>query len=397
MSRATLTLVVVLLATAGCGRFAFDPLTPGGDDDDGDGGVRDGQGDGGAPAGWWDGDWHNRMKIHLGDPGQVLQDVPVLVALDSSRFDNSGADPTGRDLRFVDADGATLLAYEIERWNANAVSDVWVRVPQIDVGTNDFIWLYWGNPAAAASANPGGTWAGYALAWHLDEDPSGTAPQIDDSTANSNVGTTTGGIPANAQAAGKVGGAIAFDGTDDFITGPGSASLRSVGDITISMWVFRQAAARREWLCDFSTPASEQEGNNHLYELTFDGSNNIALEWEYNAGSDDGTQSTAPLASPINQWTFISVTRTVGTNEVRFYENGALLGAPVSYTNDPTGGATGSFWFAGMVDNTSSKLPFQGRIDEVRVESRSRDPAWIATQYRSMLDTFLTYGPTETY
>jgi hypothetical protein len=397
MKRATLILLAVLLATAGCGRFAFEPLTPGDDDDDGDGGVGDGpRDDGSAPAGWWDGDWHYRMKLSFGDPGQPLQVVPIMVALDGVRFRYANARPAGEDIRFVDADNATVLPYEIERWNAAGDSYLWVQVPQIDQGTGDFIWLYYGNPSAAAAQAPA-VWSGYSLAWHLDDNPAGTAPQISDSTANANQGTAAGGIPANAQGAGKVVGAITFDGADDWIAGPGTTTLRAVGDVTLSMWVFRTVAARDEWLCDFSTPMSEQEGNNHLYELSFDSSNNIELQWEYNAGTDEAAQSTTPLTAPINQWTFITVTRSVAANEVRFYQNGALLGAPVSYTNDPTGGTTGSFWFGGMLDTTSSKQPFQGRFDEVRVEARSRGPAWIATQYKSMSDTYVTYGAAETY
>ena len=403
MKRVTRTLLAVSLATAGCGRFAFDSLTPGGGDGDGgigDGRVGDGQrsDDAAPPAGWWDGDWHHRIKIMLGDPSQALLNVPLLVSLDASRINYSFTGANGRDLRFIDADGSTVLSYEIEKWNTAGDSILWVRVPQIDTGvTGDHIWLYYGNPSALAAQDSATLWSGYSLAWHLDEDPSAAAPQFSDRTANSNNGTTAGGIPANAQAAGKVGGAIAFDGADDWITGAGTASLRNIGDVTISMWVFRTAASRAEWLCDFSTPASEQEGNNHLYELSFDSSNNVALQWEFNAGSDEAAQSTVSLASAINQWTYITVVRSSTTNQVRFFENGAPLGGIVSYTNDPTGGTTGSFWFGGLPDNTSSKLPFLGRLDEVRIEPAVRSPAWIATQYRSMIDGFLTYGADETY
>jgi hypothetical protein len=322
----------------------------------------------------------------------------LLVHLGPARINYSKTAVGGADLRFVDADGVTVLPYEIDQWQSGGTSYVWVRVPLIDAGGGaDHIWLYYGNATATAAPNSGVLWTGYPLAWHLDENPAAPAPQIQDSSASNYDGSAVGAMPAAAQSPGKIGGALTFDGTDDWITGPNVASLRVIGDITIIVWMNRQVASRAQWLCDFGTPASEQEGNNHLYELTLDSSNNIEFEWEYSAGNDELAQSTQALTTGLSQWTMIAVTRDVAANEVRFYENGSPLGNPVAFGNDPTGGATGSFYFAGMLDGTSSKQPFIGRLDEFRLEPRVRSATWIATQYRSMVDSFLSYGAPENY
>jgi len=390
MNRALATLAVVLLA-AGCGRLQFDPIDLDGDAAGSRGDGDDGTGDGAPPPpGWWDPAWHSRIKLDLSDPGGTLLNVPVLVRLDPSRIDYTRTAASGVDVRFIDADNTTVLAYEIEQWAPPGASVLWVRVPQIDTGIPDHIWLYYENPTAPDGANASALWAGYGLAWHLDDDPAAAAPQIGDSSANSNEGTALGGMTAAAQGAGEIAGSLAFDGNDDWIVGPAATSLRLTGDITIIAWVFRTAASRAEWIC-------EQEGNNHLYELTLDATNHIQLEWEFNGGSDEGVQSSLPLASGIGQWTMVAVVRDTTGKVTRFYENGLPLGTARTFTNDPTGGTTGSFWFAGMMDSTTSKLPFIGRLDEIRIEARGRSDTWIATQFRSMVDNYLGYGAPERY
>ena len=82
------------------------------------------------------------------------------------------ASPTGGDLRFTDASGSSVIPHEIDEWNTNAVSSVWVNVPQIS-GPGDYIWAYWGNPLATnppAWTTNGSVWsANHDLVWHLKE------------------------------------------------------------------------------------------------------------------------------------------------------------------------------------------------------------------------------------
>ena len=115
---------------------------------------------------WWDINWLRRRQLTLDNASsaQALVDFPVLVRLDPSRIDYAAMAPDGSDLRFVDADHSTLLDHEIEAWNPGGESIVWVRVPQIDAASaNDFVWMYYGSPAAADLQNPAGVWQnGYA-------------------------------------------------------------------------------------------------------------------------------------------------------------------------------------------------------------------------------------------
>src|SRR5262245_31987300 len=71
--------------------------------------------------------------------------------------------------------------------------------------------------------------------WQLDEN-SGTATA--DTTANRNDGTLTNGP---IWAPGYIGNALSFDGVNDYVQVPNSASLGITTDITLAAWVKRAA------------------------------------------------------------------------------------------------------------------------------------------------------------
>jgi hypothetical protein len=139
--------------------------------------------------------WNRRARLTLNATGiaEPLIGVPILVRLNAealgSYYSQVGAD--GVDLLFVDADGVTELPFEIESWDAAGDSWVWVRVPVVDPGATDFIWLYFGNPTTASRANPTAVWDDHHVAvWHLAEDAegAGTAGLYRDSTRHGHVG-----------------------------------------------------------------------------------------------------------------------------------------------------------------------------------------------------------------
>ncbi len=124
---------------------------------------------------WWDANWQNRRKITFDNTasGGNLTDFPVLVSLSSpANIDYAKTMDQGEDLRVLDADGTTVLKYEIEKWNEAGTSTVWVKVPQINSGVNtDYIWMYYNNPGETDAQDAANVWSnGYAGAWHLDED-----------------------------------------------------------------------------------------------------------------------------------------------------------------------------------------------------------------------------------
>jgi len=116
-------------------------------------------------------------KMKLSFPGynqaETLTNFPALVVLGPWLATNGFAysqvaSPNGWDLLFLDATGTQELNYEIESWNSNGNSYVWVQLPQLTTST--FIWACWGDTNRAGVPAPyltnGAVWAnGYVGVW----------------------------------------------------------------------------------------------------------------------------------------------------------------------------------------------------------------------------------------
>ncbi|MBN1674843.1 MAG: DUF2341 domain-containing protein, partial [Kiritimatiellae bacterium] len=127
--------------------------------------------------------------------GGTLTNFPVLVRLGAHVAGFSYGDfasAEGHDLLFTDAGATRALPYEIEAWDTNGESCVWVRVPAL-ASSNNFIRAFWGNAAVADEPLAGLTgppvWAnGFAGVWHLGE-------TLADSSAYGNDGENGGTAP----------------------------------------------------------------------------------------------------------------------------------------------------------------------------------------------------------
>ena len=387
MRFAPLLLALAAAVTAGC-RHGFEQLV------DAAGGGPGGSGSDGAitcTSGCDSGTGARRIKLSITNPAaEALLDFPMLVRLNASRIDYADTQDAGQDLRFVDADG-TALAHEIERWDEQGTSEVWVRVPRVEPSTTtDYFWLYYRDPAASDGQNRMAVWtAAYALVYHFEEDPSGAAPQVLDSTSFSNHGTSAGSMAANALIAGPIGRALAFDGNNDWLSAANDPSIELSAEVSIT-WFARRSGNATQYVCDMESPGSEAESDNHLYELYFESDNSLTMEWEFGGGNNAIVSSTAPTATAPGVWSHYAATRDVTANQVRFYENGGAVGAAVSYGTDPSGGTQSTFWLAGHTN--SSKNPLAGAIDEFRLARAVRSPAWIRAEYLAATDTMLAYG-----
>jgi len=104
------------------------------------------------------------------------------------------ASTNGYDLRFSDSAVTREINYEIEKWDTNGTSFVWVQVPTLAANT-DYIWAYWGNPTQtnqqAYTAN-GATWSeGYQAVYHMCQ------ANAQDSTSNKNHAVSSGNTNVN--------------------------------------------------------------------------------------------------------------------------------------------------------------------------------------------------------
>ena len=131
-----------------------------------------------AKAPWWDVKWPSRKKITIdtSDKGSLIKDPigtsPVLVRLHDGDFNFMGAKEDGSDLRFVAADGKTVLKHHVEKWDGILnEAYVWVSVPDLKPAAENTVWLYYGNQTDAVKAEDAkGTYdANTILVYHFGD------------------------------------------------------------------------------------------------------------------------------------------------------------------------------------------------------------------------------------
>ena len=175
---------------------------------------------------------------------ETLTDFPVQIKVSSARnnFDYSACKvANGGDLRFAASDG-TLLASEVDTWNPEGESLVWVKVPSFNKFT--VITAYYGN-ATPDAVTASDVWSnGYVGVWHLNED----AVPLADSSGRA----TSFVLPANTQdrttyaTNGVAGGkSVSFDnayygdGNYNRLVAADAPDLRGLTNFTVECWTYQ--------------------------------------------------------------------------------------------------------------------------------------------------------------
>lgn len=189
---------------------------------------------------WWQKDWTYRKEVTVdttatgvnvsGPIGRTL----VLVRLHSGNFSFADALDNGADIRFVDTDDKTPLAYHIESYDAkNGVATVWVSLPTLNGGEKKQVWLYFGNKSAPVGEDVKGSFdPDYTLVYHFGEGP---GQPTQDKTAN---GNNASNAPAGVEDAAIIGHGGHFVGQGGLAV-PDSPSLAQTagGAFTFSAWI----------------------------------------------------------------------------------------------------------------------------------------------------------------
>lgn len=338
-----------------------------------------------APGAWWDGAWSRRRWIALDNSAgtEGLENFPVPVALDGARA--SGVAASGKDLRFVDAAGA-VLSHEIDEWSAGGTSLVWVRVPKLTAGpARQGFWMYYGNPAAEALP-AAATWAApYAAVWHFG----GSAA---DATAARRQGESHARF-----AAGRLGQAAAFDsGAKEYVKLPNDSNLVSgASAVTVSMWIQHAGVVRDNQ--DIILGVGTASTTGHLSRVSIAVSPQLGFVSEVNP--DEGPYevlTSAGNAAPNGQWHHFAAVIDVTAKTMTVYKDGAQLGT--QYKGKWTAKAfptTASNRITIGCEEDLSKSYFNGMIDELRVQTVARSPAWIATEARALDPSFVSFASPE--
>jgi hypothetical protein len=328
-----------------------------------------------AQGAWWNTSWLYRRKITFDNSAssENLVNFPVLIKLNSSRVNYGQTQNSGQDIRFIDADGSTVLAHEIEKWNESGDSFVWVKVPQINASSNtDYIYLYYGNASASDGQNKTAVWdSNFKMVWHLN-DASG---RLQDASTNNLDSTSEAGITYNAS--GQMSTGLSFNSGYDtsYARRTNNASLRQ-DPFTWELWFKAGSFPTNTWL-------TEMNGDQFSVKVK-DGNK---IETKHDSLTPNYTRSNNTTFSTNTWYYLVTAKYTSGNNRVKVYKNGSLL-YEGGGTNKPSGTLSWGDWNFGYHN-------FGGTLDEIRVSSGTRSANWIAAQYKSMTDVYNTYGSEE--
>lgn len=190
--------------------------------------------------------------------------------------------------------------------------------------------------------------------WPLDNGSGGSAT---DASGNGNTGTLVNGPTWNT---GQIGGAVAFDGSNDGIDIPDTDEFDMQQSFSLAAWIYPTSLPTSGTWKNIITKTNNGTGTAYWLELTY------LLGTPRIEFGHTGTQSTCDYQVPLNAWTHILAVFDDERNQRQFYVNGVLLcseGGVVANLLATDGQVhIGSGW-------TGENWP--GRIDEARIYSRA--------------------------
>lgn len=325
---------------------------------------------------------------------ETLTNFPVLVVLGTNLSGNGFsynqvASPYGWDLVFATTNDYQPLNYEIESWNTNGDSYVWVQVPLLI--SNTMIQAYWGDTnlalTPASSLTNGSVWAnGYVGVWHLGK----TNEPVFDSTKNQttgNISTTYGTCDLGVD--GIAGNGCQFDGGYISVSAadlPGGSSPR-----TLSVW-FKK---------DSDTCASPGQ------EIVGYGDNTVTGDrfglWVGGNGTANLLGVEIQEAGRYFPWTWDSKWHSLAAVLPSGQDD--LSGVKLYYDGVENTSATGSgpintaldeLCFAAIPNyhNGDRTYDFDGALDEIRISDVARSADWLWAENMTIVsnEMFSSYG-----
>ncbi|NLB56316.1 MAG: DUF2341 domain-containing protein, partial [Lentisphaerae bacterium] len=283
--------------------------------------------------------------------------------------------PPYGDLRFVSADDAPL-DFEVESWNVNGLSHVWVKVPELSLSTT--IYALWGKEGVTEPdcTSDGSVWsANFEGVWHLDEQNSGLGAGegiFFDSTGNDNVGYE---YVKTTDKTGFIAGGLVLSGSAEYV----QINNTFANQIwTKSFWFRPVKNTGFQAFCSLGN--TRTDGSPDLYlRLNADKIEVLAVGMGNYASVDSFI---------VDDWHYCVVTRNGQT--LRIYINGTQ-----KYSGTIGAERGKSYLYIGAGANGT----FQGYMDEVRCSSIDRSADWIQASWLNQKtnSNFIEYGDPETY
>ncbi len=334
---------------------------------------------------WFDDAWTYRqtLQVPLASPAATLPNQAVMIRLHASASDAvqinyAQVDSEGDDLRFVDMSG-NLLAYEIESWNPNGYSVVWVKIPQLQSsGNGDRFYMYYGNSGASAGESSDAVWSSqYVGVYHLNQ-------SLQDSTQQELDGNGS----SLTNSGGRISGGQLFNGSNSKLDLGSSSTVDNLFDNggTVSAWIYLMGWGENGFGRIFDkSDATNGDGGFGLQVAQTSGTDGQLL-FEQGFSGTNGRWRTAAGSLSLFQWhhVVLSYDNSSVSNVPTIFIDGVAQTVTVSAT--PTGSrdsdATSSMTVGNRDDATDRT--FFGVIDEVRLSQSMSSAQSVLQEYQNV-------------
>ena len=312
---------------------------------------------------------YKSFKATIDWDGAPAVNVPVLMRISETVITGFNYnDVTASKFEILDADGY-LLPYEIESWNTDGESVVWVLVRDYRDGAT--FTVRYGTSFANTPILSEGVWASYKGVWHMNT----TSPA--DVSLFGNDGTAVG---SPAVATGEIGSAISLPSTSDYVLcGSALANSELESGFTVEGWANPSSVSGKFAMFGKQQFISVRIENGGFVVTTPNVINHNSIS--------------APIVA--GTWFHWAMTFVPGTGGLCFYVNGNLVNTQdASAFKDPSGST--EMWLG----RNEWGEAYLGLLDEMRLSAGIRSANEIAAEYHAMADdgalTFSTVASSDT-
>ena len=318
--------------------------------------------------------------------GNAVADFPLLLKLDATKVPNlyTKVKNAGADLLFTSVDGATEYPFEVDTWNPDGTSLVWVKVPNF---AKDVMFKMWYG-CTAKETNPSSTavWTGYDYVCHVN----GNA---NDSTANAVVGS----LNQTSEAKGR--------DVEDAVIGAGYGTTAAGYGSAIAAWVFKSESTKDRsrvlddpiftmsfWIRYNGTPTAW----NYICGLSGGWTLDVAniAQGGVQMAASSGYKTTFKKEGMFNEATWLKIDAVYNNTTFIFYLNGEPVGNPFVSGSGATIGYHNWLAWGGVQTGNQSTIAFSDAksiaadFDECRVYGSAADPDRVAADYAVAMNDY---------
>src|SRR3989344_3092088 len=193
---------------------------------------------------------------------------------------------------------------------------------------------------------------------------------VEDLSGQNNRGQLMNMSTSTARVKGKIGQALSFDGSNDFVVNDAS----NIPKVTISAWInIPNYPANNSLVAGFSNDI----GNNFNDKIIYVGTDGKVYFYVF----DGGSKTTSAPAAAISPNTWHHVVGTANGNNAYSYVDGVLVGS-VTAGNTYTSYSTPKIFINGDIGIVNRFRYLNGKIDDVRVYNRALSADEIKRLYK---------------